>query len=510
MRRHILKSLHSKAADLNSPNARNSVWNTVDLLIAPALLLLSSPHLISQMGQDQFGFWMLLNSFIGLIGALNFGLGDATIKYAAQYQAGPDSEQRRQFAASLLAAFLVVGTVVGVIVVGISEWLVFSVFTVTDEFSSEAVVLMQLGGVWLGCKLFESGCVALVKGSQRYDLAARITIVENLMVIGSALVLTTIGFELREVLLVALVAVIVAVTLLLRTVKSLFRLTGVRPELHAARLREVGGFSFWAWLQGLSGSIFNQADKILIGASIGVSSLSVYVVCLQVGQLIHAFFVAAAAFLFPLTSGLLAAGDNSQLNDIFQRAMRLLVPVATMLTIFIYMASTDLLVLAFGEDFAVVGAPLLRLNAIAFGGLALSVVPYCLINGAGLVRINVIFAVSSALIIIAVLPFLLERFGLLGGGIARVINFVVIIPYLVVVKKLVLQSVTWTSLLRLLSAFVVPVAIAVLVTATIISATSGIGINLVIATCGAGVGGIISLLIAGTASRKDRVRNVAS
>ena len=98
-----------------------------------------------------------------------------------------------------MASFAAIGVLVGLVVIVSSQWLVTGVFSVATDFVDEASVLMRLGGVWLGCKLFESGCVALVKGSQRYDLAARVTIIENLALIAAALILSNAGFGLREV-----------------------------------------------------------------------------------------------------------------------------------------------------------------------------------------------------------------------------------------------------------------------------------------------------------------------
>jgi len=459
----MLSRLRQAASSLKSRNAKNSLWNTCDLLVPPAVLLGLSPVLIAQMGSDEFGFWMLLNSFIGFIGALNFGLGDATIKYAASHQV-EGGLRRREFAANLVVVFSLLGLVVGAAVVLAADWLVRSVFSVEPGFVDRAGELMTFGGIWLGAKLIESGLVALVKGSQRYDLVAKITIVENVGVIVAALVFSTLGFGLLQVLYFAIAAVLLAIAYLLRTITRLFDLREFRLFAGIGNLAELAPFSFWSWLQGIAGSVFNQVDKLLIGATIGVATLSVYVVSLQIGQLIHAVFAAATAFLFPLTSQLLASGDDTPLARLFARSMSIVIPAAAALTIFIVVIADFVLVSAFGLEFSESGTVLLRLNAIAFGGLALSVIPYYIINGAGLVRINVYFAVSSAVIITAVLPTFLEMYGVMGGSLARLLNFIVIIPYLVVVKTRIVKSLTWTTLLRQIAGFVLPVgALAVVV-----------------------------------------------
>ena len=72
---------------LRSGHARNSLWSVVEVVVYPASLLLATPFFLDQLGESEYGIWILANSIIASIGVLNIGLGDATIKFVSKYRA---------------------------------------------------------------------------------------------------------------------------------------------------------------------------------------------------------------------------------------------------------------------------------------------------------------------------------------------------------------------------------------------------------------------------------------
>ena len=45
-----------------SQNFKNSFWNFVNALIYPLVLLIATPYFIHDLGVEQYGIWMLMNS----------------------------------------------------------------------------------------------------------------------------------------------------------------------------------------------------------------------------------------------------------------------------------------------------------------------------------------------------------------------------------------------------------------------------------------------------------------
>lgn len=69
----------------------NAAYSTADYLILPILWLIATPIFVSHLGFEQYGIWMLVNTFLGFSGIMAFGLSDATIKFVSKYR-GLDDE----------------------------------------------------------------------------------------------------------------------------------------------------------------------------------------------------------------------------------------------------------------------------------------------------------------------------------------------------------------------------------------------------------------------------------
>ena len=64
----------------------------VSLAINNIISILYTPFMIRLLGQSEYGLYNLANSVIGYLGILDFGLGNAIIRYGAKYRAVEDKD----------------------------------------------------------------------------------------------------------------------------------------------------------------------------------------------------------------------------------------------------------------------------------------------------------------------------------------------------------------------------------------------------------------------------------
>jgi O-antigen/teichoic acid export membrane protein len=455
----VLKNFTKLSGLVSSKHSKNSLWNVFELLVPPAFLLLISPLCIEHLGDEEFGVWMLLYSFIGLFGALNFGLSDTAVKFIAAKYHGEADVSTINFLTTIITVFAALAVLLATFFYFFSSYLVNDVFEFQPIFVARAELLLQIGGGWVGLKLFENGLSSILKGAQRFDVSGRISLIENITVLIFALIAQQFGFGLNVILVFAIISVCLGITAFATEIKRIFSIRGSIFGFEFSELKPAASFSFWAWVQGTSGSIFNQTDKILVASIISVSNVAIYVVCLQVAQLIQALIAAATAFLFPVASNLVALNKNQNIGAIFHQVLAVVIPIVIAMTAFLYLSAETLLVHFFSEEFAQKGTTLLQLQVLVFSGTALTAGPYYLMNGAGLIKINVLFASASAILILLLSPMMIEKYGLIGGGYARLFNFFVVSAYFIYTKIKLLPTYPWASMARLWASYLVPLSI---------------------------------------------------
>ena len=439
------------------PKLKNAVWNTADALTGPALLLATAPFFLNLLGDSEYGTWMLLHSFIGLLGIASLGMGEAGIRYGADRLGAGDPSKTQRFCQTVLTYFLLLAIVALLVGVLSTPLMTTRIFVFAPEELARAEQNFYVGLVWISVKIFQSGCSALLRGAQRYDLTAKVSLTEQGAFYPVAMVMANADGGVRHILGFAIVLSLLASLALVIRAGRLYGGVPLAPLLDRDYLRESRDFRLWSWGQAISAAIFGHLDRISVSAMIGVASMPVYVIPLQIAQLVHGVAAAALAFLFPLTANALARRQREAVFAIFFSSLRFLVVAIAAVTSLIIVIAAAALHSFFSPEFAAIAAPLLKLQIIAFGGMALTIIPYYILNGAGLVKINVYFAALSATLVLILVPIFMREFGLIGGAYARLANLITIVPYLYVACKAAQLSASFWTVFRLFCAYAVPV-----------------------------------------------------
>jgi O-antigen/teichoic acid export membrane protein len=161
---------------------------------------------------------------------------------------------------------------------------------------------------------------------------------------------------------------------------------------------------------------------------------------------IHALLAAGSAFLFPLSSAATEKGDLPRLRRIFAAAMQIVSIAAAALGVTVFVFAGSILTVWMGAGVASAGTDLLRVLALGYALLALSVVPYQMINGAGYVRENALLAWLSVAVVIVATVILVPRVGLVGLGWAKIANLAPLLVSMAFVQRKVLHRKGWSDI----------------------------------------------------------------
>ncbi len=368
---------------LRGQNVKNAAYSLGEYAVIPLLHLLVTPLLVRRLGLDAYGIWILINSIVGLASALDFGLGDATIWLISRYRGRADSTAivrvvRTAYWTSVPLAFLS-----GSILFLCAEGLVTFVFKIPTEMTAIATQSVKLGGVLLTVRVMESVFAGTIRGYERYDVSAAVSIVTRGAILFSVVILVLIGLGITEILLASVVVSFIGLVTQGEIVGRLMQSSPWRLEIDKKEFQEMFQFGRYAWLQSALGMVFTHTDRLVVGALLGTSALTIYAVCLQLAQQIHTVVGAGFSILFPAISRLRETTETGNLRGEVKWLIQLNLACSLALAFPVIVFGDFLLTVWMGHDFMVQGTTLLRFLASAFFIQSAQVALHFILIGAG-------------------------------------------------------------------------------------------------------------------------------
>ena len=422
-KKHIHQIDPRNRSDDFSRSVRNAAYSSADYLLLPILWLISTPIFVSRLGTDQFGIWMLVNTLMGVSGIMAFGLTDATVKYVSKYRSIGDEARVVRVVRSTLTMYGVLGVFTALIVFFIAPLLVNHVFKVEEQNIALATRALQIGGIGIAARFFDSVFQSAIYGYERYDLAARVTMVTNALSIGMNLVLVLAGYGLTAILVNTFGWIVVggickAWITKIKVIKSLV----IKPVLDRVILKEIFSFGVYSWIQGISGILLGQVDRLLVASLLGTTALSYYAICLQLAQQVHSLLARTTAFIFPLVSAIKEAGSIDSLRSLYFKGLNFTTVAGIAIGFPLFMGAHGVLSLWMGQSFADEASSVLRVLVFSMCIKATSIVPYYYLNGTGFVRLNAVFTLVSGTAVALASFLFIPSLGTIGAAWARIAN----------------------------------------------------------------------------------------
>jgi O-antigen/teichoic acid export membrane protein len=295
-----------------------SNYGLLALRIGSMLVLTRS--LFLGLNPEQYGFWALLWSIFSYTLLLDFGFGTAVQKWTSQSSAQGDWQRYGQLLSSLLLSYGLMGGLLALISFPLAQ-----VLPQWFQFGSDPTPFQQLFlvfGVGSGL-LFPTGMAAeMLRGLGQLRLRNRIQAQGVLLQTGGSLLLLHFWPNLMALTLWTLLSTLLANAWLFRKAWQ-----GLPPQFKLGRpslslLKEVAGFSFFAWLITLSNLVIFRSDQLVIGTTLGVSAIAGYQIAGRVADLFRQLTTQLHDYLGPLAARAHAQGDHAMIHDTLLKSAR--------------------------------------------------------------------------------------------------------------------------------------------------------------------------------------------
>lgn len=397
----------------------NAAYGVLDYAAYPIAMLISAPTLLKHLGVAQYGIWIVTTAALNTGGIIASGFGDANIQYIASARSYGDADLLQRAVRSMLGINLLLGGALALI-----SWMLvpFAVgHLVGSAAGLEAACLLglRIASVLMLVRAIESVCVSTQRAFERYGAAIRISLFARVITVAAAVVLSIRGFG------VAGIMEATACFMVLGTVAQLIRLqqylgaASLLPSFDRRATTALFQFGAFSWLLAVSSVIFTQADRLLLGVSLGATTVTAYALCVQMAQPIYGIASSGLHFLFPYLSARNAVSQPAAIKKAILAAFSVNFLIVAMGTGVLLLFGQAALYAWVGQSVAQSAAGILAPIVWSFALLGLSVTGYYSLLALGHIHMVTALNLTGGLAMLLLMACLLPLQGVHGIAMAR-------------------------------------------------------------------------------------------
>lgn len=397
-----------------------AILNYVIIGLNTVVGLAYTPYMLRCLGQNEYGLYSLVASVIAYLTILDFGFGNAIIRYTAKFRA--EGKQREQW--EMFGMFLIIYSVIGLFAVAGGLVLYFNVDalfdrTMTHSDLSQARMMMLLLSLNLAFTFPLSIFGSIISAYENFIFQRGVNILRIILSTGVLIFVLSIGY--KAVALVIVQTAFNLLTLIINLIycKNKLKIRVIFTKFNWTFLKEISLYSFWLFLGAIVDRIYWGSGQFVLGALIGTAAVAIFSVAILFQQLYTSFSGAISNVLLPRITSIITNSENSTkaVSDIFIRIGRLqYVVLVIVLSGFI----------VFGKEFIFFWAgkgyeQVYCLTLILWSGLLIPLIQntgVIILQARNKMQFRAIAYIITSIICVALQIFLTEFWGIIGCAIA--------------------------------------------------------------------------------------------
>ena len=294
-------------------------------VLSTIISLVYTPVMLRLLGTSEYGTYTLVSGFISNLSLMSFGLGSAYVRYYSRAKVQEGEDGVAHINGMSMVIFLVISAmsllVGGVLVANVQN--IFGAKLTAHEIETARVLMALLVvniAVSFPCSVFSS----YITANERFLFQRIINMIRT--VLNPIVMLPLLLMGLGSVALVV-------VTLVLSVVTDAFNIWYCRRKLRMrltfghfdfALLREMGGFSFFIFLNMIIDQINWTVDTTLLGIISGTAATAIYGVGAQINSYYKTLSTSISGVFVPQINRIVAEGQgDDRLTSLFTRVGRI-------------------------------------------------------------------------------------------------------------------------------------------------------------------------------------------
>ena len=425
---------------------RNALFGLSSWLLPLLVTIVVTPVVVRALGAERFGLLALA------LGAGGYALGltpaRALLRQLATYRAGHELPRAGELLATATLLTVALGTLLGLLLAVSSGWLARSVLRLPEDLRAVAAQALLLAAIGVPFGMLSQVFAAVPQALRRIDLYGRLTTLLAVVLVGGNGVLALTGFGVTALVGWNVAASALGAGAYFALTRRLLPDAGPLWRGDFRLVRSLVRFSSAVIGYQTFGTLLLLFERVWIMRGLGSAEVAYYVVPMTVAVFLHAAISSLALAFFPLASEATARQDFAELRAVYSRASKYASALVALAVVTLGVAARPLLELWIDAQFAERSATVLAIQAVAFGLVAISIVPWQVAEALDRPALNAGLTFAWLLLGSALVVALTPRFGIVGVATARLLSMICLPFYLARVERLVFGGFLWRGWLR--------------------------------------------------------------
>jgi O-antigen/teichoic acid export membrane protein len=293
----------------------NAAWNSGYTVWTMVISFILTPTLILHLGLEQYGILLIVWSITGIVGTLNLGLGEATLRYVARYHGAQDMAGVNRVFGATLSLYVVLCGVISLGLITLSPYMARWLNVATDM-QDLVSWLLRLSALGVMFSIVMSLFGAVAPALQRYEINTKINIIASVIRFAGYILLALAGQGILYIVILDLAITLITFCFVVRAAKKLLPSLSLTPSFSFLGLREIAGYSIFSFLTFLFHKLHRECGKLLLSRFLGPVPVTYLATPDNLAQRLHEVIAGGVEASLPRFS---ADRDNRAAESLFWR-----------------------------------------------------------------------------------------------------------------------------------------------------------------------------------------------
>jgi O-antigen/teichoic acid export membrane protein len=424
--------------DRKSRLALNSILSLLSWLAPVVLGLAITPILISFLGTDLYGVYLVILGFISY--SVTFTAGRAVAKYVAEYNAAGDELRIRQTISSAFWLNFGAGLLVALLIATLSEWIIQDLLQVSSDFQFAARWALVLGGLAIPAIQVGQVFQNVLQGIHRFGKISVIVNLNWLLLNVGNVVLVLNGFGIVAIFAwnLSVGVAIAGFSFLVARRQDANFVPGTSTGL---MLRLVADYGLSIFLYQFFGTVLLLFERAWVLRNFGATEAALYLLPMTLAGYLHGLIGSLTLAVFPVVNELL--NDTERLLRLYRNATKIVVAVTVLVVANVVALGELFLLLWLGSDFAENAYTNLVYHFLTFGLIAVMIIVWHVNEAHGAARLNSLQVFLWAAVAIPLMVIMSDLWLTEGVAASRFIGVLVTVPMMLYSENRFLGSIQW-------------------------------------------------------------------
>lgn len=403
--------------------ARNGFYGIIAMALTTVVMIITTPIFIARMGLENYGLWVISMAVLGLMGALEFGLGTAVTKYIAEYQANGDIRGVSAVATISLGLSVSFGIIFTFPLYVTAPWLAtfFPLEQISRQQMASTLVIIVLGFFPL---ILQNVSLSIPKGFQDYTTPTLVNIAQNILTQALALFIIlnegSVYNAITGAVVILWLSAIVSCGLAIRILQK------VGASFYFSRdiFNKVLNYMFFMGITGLGIQIFTLLDRVVVAYVLGLSTAAYYAVATGIANKFSNVGHVVTQALLPAFSSWSVNNQNWELRKKLKKATLIMAAIVLPLGFLLLLISKPLLVVWLGGQTGIAVLPSMQILVFIYMLKTIVAPSFQAVNGLGYPWLTTLTTTIASLGTIGLIFVLGKPFGLIGASWANMAIFI--------------------------------------------------------------------------------------